>query len=295
MRKKQIDIDRFLFDGGRPMSIREMPNKIEDVYEDKETYKDLLDDFQDEIDDLQNIMYAHDRYSLLLIFQAMDAAGKDGTIRRVMSGVNPHGVVVHAFKRPSNEELDHDFMWRTTKCLPQRGKIGIFNRSYYEEVLVVRVHDQILTQGQRIPSELTDPISDVWTQRLEHIRNFEHYLYRNGTRVVKFFLNLSRDEQRDRFLDRLNTPSKNWKFSEGDVKERGYWDQYMDAYEKAINATATPEAPWYVIPADDKKNMRLMVAQAVLDQLHQLDMEYPSVSLEREAEFEKYREMLLND
>lgn len=295
MRKKLLPASDFLWDGSRSLRLSEQPNKIPDFYEDKDEYEDLLEDFQEEIDDLQNMMYAHDRYSMLLIFQAMDAAGKDGTIRHVMSGINPHGVVVHAFKRPSDEELDHDYLWRCQKRLPQRGKIGIFNRSYYEEVLVVKVHQGILTDGQRIPKEFTRNPEQVYQQRYEDIRNFERYLHRNGTLVVKFFLNLSRDEQRERFLARLNTPSKNWKFSEGDVKERGYWQDYQAAYESAINATATAYAPWYVIPADDKKNMRLLVSQAILDQMHRLDMQYPTVDPAREAEFDKYREMLAND
>ncbi len=279
-------------DGSQALKLSTVPSHVPDLYENKKEYEDLLQDFQEEIDELQSMMYAHDRYSLLLIFQAMDAAGKDGTIRHVMSGVNPHGVVVHAFKRPSEEELDHDFLWRTTKCLPQRGRIGIFNRSYYEEVLVVRVHPNILTDIQRVPEEQIAPIATVWDRRLEDIRNFESFLHRNGTHVVKFFLHLSKEEQRKRFLERLNTPEKTWKFVESDIKERGYWDQYADAYEQAIQATATPVSPWYVIPADDKRNMRLMVSQAVLDHLHRLDMHYPAVSEARKVDFERYRNML---
>lgn len=292
MRKKIIDLAPYRVEQGAGFRLSQIPTKIGDLYDNKDEYEDLLEDFKEEIDELQSMMYAHDRYSMLLIFQAMDAAGKDGTIRHVISGVNPHGVSVHAFKRPSDEELDHDFLWRTTKELPQRGRIGIFNRSYYEEVLVVRVHPGILTDVQRVPAGFIDPIDQVWDQRLEDIRHFERFLHRNGTRVVKFFLNISKEEQRQRFLERLNTPSKNWKFAEGDLKERARWDDYMTAYEAAIQKSATPDSPWYVIPADDKKNMRLMVSQAILDQLHQLDMHYPTVDEAREAEFEAFRQQL---
>jgi PPK2 family polyphosphate:nucleotide phosphotransferase len=241
------------------------------------------------------MMYADDRWSLLLVFQAMDAAGKDGTIRHIMSGVNVHGVAVHAFKRPSEEELDHDFLWRTTKALPQRGRIGIFNRSYYEEVLVVRVHPEILTKGQKLPAELTEDLDKVWKHRYESIRDFEKHLARNGTMVLKFFLNLSRDEQRKRFIDRIDEPDKNWKFSEDDVSGRRYWDDYQRAYEEAINATASPHAPWFVIPADDKHNMRLIVSQIVLERLRSLDMHYPEVSDARRKDLQRIKEMLLKD
>ncbi len=292
---KLIDTQPFAFDGKRPLVLQEQPHQLPDLYDDKDEYKDLLKEFQEEVDDLQNMMYAHDRYSLLLIFQAMDAAGKDGTIRRVMSGINPHGVEVYAFKQPSSNELDHDFLWRTTRCLPRRGHIGIFNRSYYEEVLVVRVHPEILTKGQRLPAELIHNPELVWQQRYSAISDFERYLYHNGTRVIKFFLNLSKDEQRQRFLDRIEEPAKNWKFSEGDIKERAFWDDYMHAYEHAINATASQYAPWYVIPADDKKNMRLIVSQVILDHMKKLDMGYPEASENRQAELQKYREQLQKD
>lgn len=295
MSKQDIDISTFMFDGSQALDLKSIPNKITPVYKGKKGYRDQIEAYRKEIDAQQNKMYAHDKYSLLLIFQAMDAAGKDGTIRHVMSGVNPHGVFVNAFKRPSGNELDHDFMWRTTTKLPPRGKIGIFNRSYYEEVLVVRVHEGILTGAQKIPAEFIDPVSQVWDQRLSDIKNFEQYLHRNGTKVVKFFLNLSKEEQRERFLDRLNRPEKNWKFEEGDLKERKYWDQYQGYYEEAINATATPDSPWYVIPADDKKNMRLMVAQAVHNTLGQMDMHFPEVDEERAQEFQKYRDVLENE
>ena len=290
-----IDISPFRYDGSKKLKLSEVPNTIDNIYTDKKNYKNLLNEYRDEIDELQNMMYAHDRYGLLLIFQAMDAAGKDGTIRHVMSGVNPHGVHVSSFKQPSSEELDHDFMWRTTRKFPQRGRIGIFNRSYYEEVLVVRVHPEILTKYQRIPKEHINNPEQVWQERYEDIRNLEQYAYRNGIRVVKFFLNISREEQRDRFIARIDTPAKNWKFSEGDVKERALWPKYMEAYEDAINATAKGHAPWYVIPADDKKNMRLIVSEVILHHMRGLDMHYPKVDAERKAEFQKYKEMLLND
>jgi len=238
------------------------------------------------------MMYAHDRYSLLCIFQAMDAAGKDGTIRNVISGVNPHGVSVHSFKRPSEEEIDHEFLWRSQDHLPRRGHISIFNRSYYEEVLVVKVHPEIVTNYQRLPAE---SLEDVWAGRYQSIRDHEAHLVRNGTRVLKFFLNLGKDEQRERFVDRIDEPEKNWKFNEGDVKERGFWDDYQKAYEKAVNETATPEAPWYVIPADDKKNMRLIVSRIIRDELESLEMSYPKVSDERRAEMQGFREMLLGE
>ncbi|MEM6806422.1 MAG: PPK2 family polyphosphate kinase, partial [Bacteroidota bacterium] len=251
-----------------------------------------LEDYQEEIDDYQNMMYAHDRYGMLLVFQAMDAAGKDSTIRHVMSGINAHGVEVSAFKAPSKEELDHDFMWRTTRKFPPRGRVGIFNRSYYEEVLVVKVHPKIIQKYQRIPLEQIQDLDLVWEQRYEDIRNLESYAYRNGIRVVKFFLNVSKEEQKNRFLARIDTPSKNWKFSGGDVEERQHWDSYMKAYEEAINATATDEAPWYLVPADDKKNMRLIVSQIILQQMAKLDMSYPELDPEAKAELENYRKRL---
>ena len=285
----------FTFSGKSKLSLRDHQTRIDDFYESKDDYRELLDEFRDEINELQRKMYAHDRHSLLLVFQAMDAAGKDGTIRAIMSGVNAHGIAVHAFKRPSAEELDHDFLWRTTKRLPQRGRIGIFNRSYYEEVLVVRVHPEILRSAQKLPVERTKDLDEVWKQRFESIRDFETHLWRNGTRVLKFFLHLGRDEQRERFLARIDEPDKNWKFSEADVQERKHWDAYQAAYEEAINATATQQAPWFVVPADDKKNMRLIVAQIVLEQLRSLDISYPEVTAERREALQAYRQKLLED
>jgi PPK2 family polyphosphate:nucleotide phosphotransferase len=230
---------------------------------------------------LQEKLYAQDQWALLLIFQAMDAAGKDGVIKHVMSGVNPQGCQVHGFKQPSHEELNHDFLWRATKVLPERGQIGIFNRSYYEEVLVVRVHREFLDK-QHLPSRLVT--KDVWKERFEDIRNLESYLARNGIVTRKFFLNVSKDAQRDRFLQRLEEPQKNWKFSDADVQERKYWNDYMDAYEDMIRHTATPEAPWYVVPADHKWFMHLTVSSVIIETLEELKVAFPSVNRERRKE-----------
>lgn len=273
----------------------EQATSVDPFYSDKKDFKKKLEDYQDAINESQRRMYAHDRYAMLAIFQAMDAAGKDGTIRQVFSGVNPHGLQISAFKKPSDNELDHDFMWRCVTKMPQRGRIGVFNRSYYEEVLVVRVHPKILTKYQRIPEEYTNNVEQVWDERFEDIRNFEQFQVRNGTRVVKFFLNLSRDEQRNRFISRIDEAEKNWKFSEADVKERGYWDDYMKAYEDVINKSATDHAPWYVIPADDKKNMRLIVAACMLHEMEDMKTSYPEVSDERREELRGLRDSLLND
>lgn len=255
----------------------------------KEKAVELLDEGVGRLAALQDKLYAQDRRALLLVFQAMDAAGKDGTISHVMSGVNPQGCQVYSFKVPSSEELDHDFLWRTTKCLPERGRIGIFNRSYYEEVLVVRVHPKIL-DGQKLPPELVT--KKIWKERCEDIASFERYLARNGVAVVKFFLNVSRKEQRKRFLARLEEPDKNWKFSLADAEERKYWDDYMTAYEEAIRSTATPWAPWYVVPADAKWYTRLVVSAAVIDALEKMDLAYPEVDAAKKAELEKARAAL---
>jgi PPK2 family polyphosphate:nucleotide phosphotransferase len=235
------------------------------------------------------MLYAQNRWSLLLVFQAMDAAGKDSTIKHVMSGVNPQGVQVYAFKQPSAEELDHDYLWRSLRCLPERGRIGIFNRSYYEEVLVVRVHQELLRR-QRLPKELVT--DDIFDQRLEDIAGLERYLAHNGVLVLKFFLNVSRKEQKRRFLDRLNEPEKHWKFSASDVKERAFWKDYMAAYEKAIRATATKHAPWYVVPADKKWFTRLVVAAAIVDALARLNLRYPEVDDAKKRELAAARKAL---
>jgi len=241
---------------------------------------------------LQEKLYAQDRWSLLLVFQAMDAAGKDGTIKHVMSGVNPQGCQVFSFKAPSNEELDHDFLWRCSRNLPERGRIGIFNRSYYEEVLVVRVHPEILA-NQKLPARLVT--KNLWKERYEDINAFEQHLARNGTVIRKFFLNLSHEEQRDRFLDRLREPDKHWKFSKADVQERERWDDYMRAYEDAIRATSTPQAPWYVVPADRKWFTRLAVAAAIVDTLEELDLRFPATSPAKRRELAQARAVLEHD
>jgi PPK2 family polyphosphate:nucleotide phosphotransferase len=245
-----------------------------------------------DISELQQVMYAHDRYALLLVFQAMDAAGKDGTIRAVLSGVNPAGCHVTSFKTPSAEELDHDFLWRTARQLPERGRIGVFNRSYYEEVLVVRVHPEFLA-AQRLPNGVDK--RGFWPDRYESIREHERHLARNGTVILKFFLNISRDEQRKRFLSRLEEPEKHWKFSEKDVAERAYWDKYQQAYEEALNETSRPWAPWYAIPADNKDYMRMTVAQIVRDTLKSLDLEYPRPDKATLARFDEMHDLLKQD
>jgi PPK2 family polyphosphate:nucleotide phosphotransferase len=258
--------------------------------EDKPRAKEALQQGVEALAQLQDLLYAQDRWALLLIFQAMDAAGKDGAIEHVMSGVNPQGCQVFSFKAPTSEDLDHDYLWRCMKCLPERGRIGIFNRSYYEEVLVVRVHQQIL-QKQKLPPELVT--KNIWDQRYKDIRNFERYLSRNGVIVRKFFLHLSKEEQKKRFLARLDTPEKNWKFSTADAKEREHWKDYMNAYEQMIKETATKYAPWYVVPADNKWFTRLTVAAAVIDSLASLGMHYPIVDKEKKKELEFVRATLL--
>ena len=239
---------------------------------------------------MQDVLYAQDRWSILLIFQAMDAAGKDGAIKHVMSGVNPQGCQVSSFKAPSAEDLDHDYLWRCMKKLPERGRIGIFNRSYYEEVLVVRVHEALL-RAQKLPQELVT--KSIWDERLKDIRHFENYLNNNGTIVCKFFLNVSQKEQRKRFLERIDNPDKNWKFSASDAKERKYWKEYMNAYEELIKRTATKDSPWYVVPADNKAFARIVVVSAIIDTLDALGLEYPKVSKEKLAELQQVKKELL--
>ncbi|MFK7923771.1 MAG: polyphosphate kinase 2 family protein [Bacteroidia bacterium] len=292
---KKIKYSQFAYQGDKKFSIKDAPTKIDPLYDDKKDYKKILEEYREEINERQNMMYAHNRYGLLLVFQAMDAAGKDGTIRHVLTGVNPHGLQIFSFKKPSSHELDHDFLWRTNVCLPERGRIGIFNRSYYEEVLVVKVHPEILTKYQRIPKEHIEDVDTVWEERYEDIRNLERYASRNGIHVVKFFLHVSKEEQKERFLARIDEPAKNWKFAESDVKERGYWDDYQQAYQDMIRATATPHAPWYVVPADDKKSMRLIVSQVILDHLKEMNMHYPKVDDARRAELQNYRAQLENE
>ena len=241
---------------------------------------------------MQDILYAQDKWSLLLIFQAMDAAGKDGAIKHVMSGINPQGCQVTSFKAPSPEELDHDFMWRCQRQLPERGRIGIFNRSYYEEVLVVRVHEEIL-KAQKLDEKLIT--KDIWEERFKDIRNFEKYLYRNGTIVVKFFLNVSKDEQRKRFIERIDNPDKNWKFSTADAKERSFWKDYMHAYEEMIRNTSTKKAPWYVVPADNKSFARMVIASAIINAMDEMDLKYPKVSKEMVAALNAIKKKLMEE
>jgi PPK2 family polyphosphate:nucleotide phosphotransferase len=257
---------------------------------DKPRAKEALQTGVDALAELQAVLYAQDRWSVLLVFQAMDAAGKDGTIKHVMSGVNPQGCQVSSFKGPSSLDLDHDYLWRCIKELPERGRIGIFNRSYYEETLAVRVHPEFLA-GQKLPPKLVT--KHIWDERFQDIRAFERYLHRNGTIVLKFFLHVSRDEQKKRFLERLDLPEKNWKFSASDAKSRGFWDDYMEAYEETIRNTATGDSPWYVVPADNKWFTRVVVAAAVIDALASLDLHYPIVSAAKKKELAEARKLLL--
>ena len=268
---------------GKKIKLKDVdPNDTgETTSEDKERAKELLERGVGVLAELQDILYAQDQWSILLIFQAMDAAGKDGAIKHVMSGINPQGCQVFSFKSPSAEDLKHDFMWRCAKCLPERGRIGIFNRSYYEETLVVRVHPEFLAK-QKIPQKLLT--KDIWEDRYEDIRNIEHYLTRNGVVIRKFFLHVSAGEQKKRFLERLDNPAKNWKFSSNDARERGFWKEYMKAYEDMICNTATDNAPWFVVPADNKWFTRVVVAAAVIDALESLDLRYPEVSEAQQKE-----------
>jgi len=275
---------------GEKVNLKKWPTRVKPVYKSKKKYHKLLEAQVEELSSLQRLHYASNRYALLLIFQAMDAAGKDGSIRHVMSGVNPQGCQVFSFKQPSAEELDHDFLWRTTCHLPERGRIGIFNRSYYEEVLIVRVHPEMLC-GQGLPDELLDD-KTIWEKRYRSIVDLEEHLHRNGTRIIKFFLHLSKDEQRNRFLERIDEPDKNWKFSLSDLHERKYWRHYMKAYEACLSATSTATAPWYVVPADKKENARLIISQIILDALKQLKMSYPEADQMHRKELKSIRKRL---
>lgn len=284
----------YRIESGRKFRLKDFdPNDTSGISGDvKADAKELLQGGVELLAEQQDKLYAQNQWSILLIFQAMDAAGKDGAIKHVMSGVNPQGCQVHSFKAPSAEELDHDFLWRCGTRLPERGRIGIFNRSYYEEVLVVRVHPELL-EKQHLPEQLVG--KGIWSRRLKDIRRFERFLNRNGTIVRKFFLHVSREEQRRRFLERLERPEKNWKFSAADVRERGHWDAYMDAYEEAIRATSTPESPWFVVPADNKWYTRLVVAAAIVDALASLKLEYPRLSEQAKNELAIAREQLLRE
>jgi PPK2 family polyphosphate:nucleotide phosphotransferase len=278
------------FRAGKKVDLSEWPTAVKPFFKSKKEYKELLEKHVAELSSLQQLLYASNRYALLLIFQGMDSAGKDGAIRHVMSGVNPQGCEVFSFKQPSAEELEHDFLWRTTRCLPQRGRIGIFNRSYYEEVLVVRVHRELL-RGEGLSEELRDDKS-FWADRYRSIVDAEEHLHRNDTRILKFFLHLSKDEQRKRFLQRIDDPDKNWKFSLADIHERKYWKDYRHAFEACLTATSTHHSPWYVVPADDKENARLIVSQIVLDALGELKMAYPTTTAKRRRELQSIRELL---
>ena len=275
---------------GDHVNLDKWPTKVEPIYKSKHQYHKLLDEHVEKLSSQQQLLYAANCYAILLIFQAMDAAGKDGAIRHVMSGINPQGCQVFSFKHPSANELEHDFLWRTTRDLPARGRIGIFNRSYYEEVLITRVHPELLSA-----EALVDPPADdgrFWHRRYRSITDLERHLHANGTRIVKFFLHLSKEEQRKRFIARIDEPDKNWKFSDGDIAERGFWDDYQTAYEQCLKETSTEDAPWYVVPADDKESARLIVSQIVLDTFDGLNMAYPSVTDERRRELAAIREKL---
>lgn len=287
----KINIKDFQVLQGDKVKLNKWPTQVGRVYSSKKNYHKLLKKQIKTLNELQQLQYAANTYSVLLVFQAMDAAGKDGVIRHVMSGINPQGCQVFSFKHPSATELDHDFLWRTNQCLPQRGRIGIFNRSYYEEVLIVRVHPEILHR-QGLPDRLVDD-ETIWNGRYESIVDMENHLFRNGTRVIKFFLHLSKDEQRKRFVDRIDDPEKNWKFSEADIEERQFWDKYMGAYEQCLSATSSKRAPWYVVPADDKKNARLIVSQVILDTFKSLNMQYPQTDEDRKQELLSIREQLI--
>jgi len=286
----KVESKEFRAQEGKKVRLGKWPTKVKPFYTSKKHYEKLLARHVEALRDRQSILYAHDRYALLVIFQAMDAAGKDGAIKHVMSGVNPQGCQVFSFKHPSTEELEHDFLWRTSRCLPERGRIGIFNRSYYEEVLIVRVHPEIL-RGQRLPDEIVND-DKLWQRRYTSIVDFERHLHANGTRIIKFFLHLSMDEQQRRFLARIDDPQKNWKFSEADIQERKFWKDYQRAYEDCLTATSTRTAPWYVVPADDKENARLIISQVMLETLDGLKMNYPKTTRQRRRELMFLRKSL---
>ena len=288
--KMKIDAEEFRVSPTEGVALGERPTRVKAFCKSKHQYKKLLEHHVESLTELQRLHYASGRYAMLLVLQGMDGAGKDGAIRHVMSGVNPQGCEVFSFKQPSAEELKHDFLWRTTCRLPERGRFGIFNRSYYEEVLVVRVHPEML-RTQHVPEELID-VKNIWEQRYRSIVDLEEHLHRNGTRIVKVFLHLSKEEQRKRFLERIDEADKNWKFSMSDIHERTFWERYMEAYEICLNATSTHHAPWYVVPADDKENARLIVSRIVLDAFNGLDMAYPRTTAKRRRELMSIRKSL---
>ncbi len=290
--KSKIDIDDFRVRNGDHVDLTKWPTSVKPVFKSRKHYKDMLEDHVDKLTSLQRLHYASQHYSILLIFQALDAAGKDGAIRHVMSGVNPQGCEVFSFKQPSTTELLHDFLWRTSRDLPERGRIGIFNRSYYEEVLIARVHPEIL-HSEGLPEALLAK-SAIWQDRYRSITDLERHLHANGTVILKVYLHMSKDEQRKRFIARIDEPEKNWKFSLADVKERGFWNQYMAAFEECLTATTTKTVPWYVVPADDKDNARLIVSQIVVDTMEALHMSYPKTTPARAEELKRIREELLS-
>jgi len=287
----KIDTRDFRIPPGEKIKLKDWPTNVKPVYGSKQEYKELLEKHIKQLESLQQLLYGSSTYALLLIFQGMDAAGKDGAIRHVMSGVNPQGCEVSSFKQPSAEELEHDFLWRSTQRLPGRGRIGIFNRSYYEEVLVVRVHPELL-RGEGLAEELRDD-RDIWDRRYRSIVELERHLHRNRTRIVKIFLHLSKEEQRKRFLARIDEPDKNWKFSLADIHERKYWKRYVEAFEACLHATSTHGAPWFAVPADDKQNARLIVSKIVLEALDELGMSYPRTTAKRRLELQAIRNLLV--
>jgi PPK2 family polyphosphate:nucleotide phosphotransferase len=286
----KISTDDFRVDEGTKVVLKKWATLIDPLFDSKRRYKKLLASHITALSDLQNILYAQNRYAILLIIQAMDAAGKDSIIKHVMSGVNPQGCEVFSFKHPTPQELQHDFLWRTTVNLPERGRIGIFNRSYYEEVLIVRVHPEIL-KSQSLPDEVLEKKS-IWRDRFKSIMDLEDHLYRNGTRIIKFFLHVSKEEQRKRFIERIDRPEKNWKFNIADIEERNLWDQYERAYEDCLGTTSTAHAPWYIIPADSKANARLIVSKVIVETLKGLKMSYPKSDQKHREELLSIRKLL---
>lgn len=285
-----IHLKDYFVKPGKKINLQKHPTNIKPLYPSKSEYEKELGVHLEELRSLQNLLYAENSRSLLLIFQAMDAAGKDSAIKHVMSGVNPQGCQVFSFKHPSEEELDHDFLWRTTRNLPERGRIGIFNRSYYEEVLIVRVHPEIL-RAEHLPDHIEED-QLIWQKRLRSIRDLEKHLQENGTKILKFFLHVSKEEQTERFLKRIDDPQKNWKFSADDIKERAFWKQYMKAYEDCLAATSTADSPWYIIPADDKKNTALIISKIIVESLKDFEMSYPKIDQNRRRELQKLKKLL---
>ena len=287
---KRLNPNHFRVPPGKKLDLHKWPTLVKPAYDSKEHYRELLQEHVAKLSELQTLLYASNSYSLLVMFQAMDAAGKDSVIKHVMSGVNPQGCQVYSFKHPSPEELAHDFLWNAARRLPERGRIGIFNRSYYEEVLIVRVHPEIL-HAEGLPKELDDD-KHIWRDRYRSIVNLEDHLHRNGTRILKFFLHVSKEEQRKRLLARIEEPDKNWKFNVEDIKERGFWKDYMKAYEQCLSSTSTDAAPWYIVPADDKANTQLIVSRIIMEALKELKMKYPEVDSKRRRELQTIRKML---